>query len=205
MLEFGQMTSDPTSRAAVAPPAAPSNSARAFWIAGALLVYGLLAAMLIFITPGMFGFHTYTGIGGSMGDTIPSGSLVLTREVPADQIEVGDVIAFRWPGFDLPITHRVIDIRSQGGTPAFVTKGDGNRTADPFLASGDQEIGRVLFSTPRVGAWLPHIKALIYVMSFVAAGLLWRRRREQRALARARERNAAVSLPEASMPPGSAS
>ena len=147
-------------------------------------VYAVLVVLLVFVTPGLFGFNTYTGIGTSMGDTIPDGSLIVTRTVPAEQVEVGDVIAFRWPNFEHPITHRVIDIGSQGGSPVFVTQGDGNRSRDPFLAAGTQEIGRVIFTVPRAGTWLPYIKALVYLLAFAGGFVLWRRHRQRRLAAR---------------------
>ncbi len=149
-------------------------------VAGVIGVYGLLAVTLVFVMPGLFGFRTYSGVGDSMGDAIPNGSLILTRSVAAEEVAVGDVIAFRWPGFPHAITHRVVDVRSRGGTPLFVTKGDGNAARDPFLASGDQEIRRVLFSVPHLGTFLPVVKSLVYVLAFAGGFILWRRARRRR-------------------------
>jgi len=136
--------------------------------------------LLVFVTPGMFGFHTYNGVGESMGDAIPSGSLIVTHSVSPEEIEIGDVITSRWPNFEYPITHRVIDIRSRGGYPVFLTQGDGNATHDPFVTVGTDDIGRVIFTAPRLGTWLPYAKALIYVLSFAGAVTLWRRWRQRR-------------------------
>lgn len=149
-------------------------------IAAVVLVYGLLAVMLVFVMPGLFGFKTYSGTGSSMGDTIPDGSLIVTRAVASEDVEIGDVIAFRWPGFEHTITHRVIGIRSQGDVPVFITMGDGNQTRDPFPTSGDQQIRQVVYSAPYLGSYLPVARSLIYVLAFAGGFILWRRHRRRR-------------------------
>jgi len=153
---------------------------RRLQVVAAVAIYGLLAVTLVFVTPGLFGFHTYTGLGQSMGETIPNGSLVVARTVAADDVALGDVLVFRWPGFDQPITHRVIDIRQNDRDLLFATKGDGNPASDPFLASGDQELGRVILTVPRLGSWLPAVKALVYMAAFGGAFWLWKRHRLRR-------------------------
>lgn len=186
-----------TERASSAPDASsagvsiPVRVERLSLITGVVLVYGVLAVMLVFVMPGLFGFRTYSGIGSSMGDTIPDGSLILTRSVASEEVEIGDVIAFRWPNFEHPITHRVVDVGSRGDTPVFVTKGDGNLRADPFPTFGDQQIREVIFSVPHLGTYLPVIKSLVYVLAFAGGLILWRRSRERR---RAAERLAASQL-----------
>jgi signal peptidase len=155
-------------------------------IAAVVAVYGLLALMLVFVMPGLFGFRTYSGTGDSMGDTIPDGSLIVTRALDSENVEIGDVIAFRWPNFEHAITHRVVDIGSRGDQLFFITKGDGNATRDPFRTFGDQQIRRVIFTVPYLGTFLPVAKALIYVLAFAGGVILWRRRRDRRlALSRA--------------------
>ncbi len=158
---------------------------RAALIAGVVAVYGLLAVMLVFVMPGLFGFKTYSGFGASMGETIPDGSLIVTRSVASADVEVGDVIAFRWPGFEHTITHRVVDIGSRGGTPVFVTQGDGNPTRDPFPTFGDQQIRQVVFTAPHLGAYLPLVRSLVYVLAFAGGFVLWRRSRARRRAAAA--------------------
>jgi signal peptidase len=169
-----------------AAPASVSPRGEARWArrAGvvALLVglYALLAFMLLFVSPGLFGFKAYSGVGNSMGETIPDGSMVLTRPVAAADVDVGEVISFRWPGFEHTITHRVVQIRRRGDAVAFVTKGDGNGQIDPYLTFGDQRLEQVIFAMPRVGAYLSVVRAIVLASSFGAAYVLWRRHQVRR-------------------------
>lgn len=68
---------------------------------------------------------------GSMTPAIPQGSLAVVREIPADEVEVGDVVTIDREG-KLPITHRVTSVEQLGdGQAQIVMKGDANPTLDP--------------------------------------------------------------------------
>ncbi len=76
--------------------------------------------------------------GRSMLPTLQSGDLVFVVRVPPTQIEVGDVIVYRFTGNfygyylgNVLIIHRVIYIYYHNGTLCFVTKGDNNALPDP--------------------------------------------------------------------------
>lgn len=86
---------------------------------------------------------------GSMAPTIPAGSVALVQEVPASDIEVGDVVTVDRPG-KLPVTHRVTEILSlQGETATFTMQGDANADPDldPYTAD---RVRTVLGSVPGV-------------------------------------------------------
>lgn len=167
-----------------------ARSRTPFYVA-LVLIYSILGVLLVFAWPGMFGFSTYTGLGTSMGDAIPSGSLLVTRSIDPADIEVGDVISFRYPGVEIPITHRVIAIRERNGTFAFATQGDGNHAPDPFVVSGDQEIERLIYSRPYLGLALPFARALLLSGALAGLSFLWIVRRRARL---ARELRARASL-----------
>ncbi|MFD8237474.1 MULTISPECIES: signal peptidase I [Actinomycetes] len=68
---------------------------------------------------------------GSMSPAIPAGSLALVREIPAAEIQIGDVVTVNRPG-KLPITHRVQTITpAQGEARTITMKGDANAEPDP--------------------------------------------------------------------------
>lgn len=78
------------------------------------------------------GYRAVIVSGGSMGDSIPSGSLVATRWRDADEIVAGDVILMREDtAARQPKIHRVIDVHLEGGVYVVQTQGDGNQTPDP--------------------------------------------------------------------------
>jgi signal peptidase len=156
-----------------------ARSRTPFYVA-LVLIYSVLGLLLVFAWPGMFGFNTYTGLGTSMGDAIPSGSLLVTRSVDPADIEVGDVISFRYPGVENPITHRVIAIRERNGSFAFATQGDGNRAPDRSPVSGDQDIERVIYTKPYLGLVLPFARALLLSGALGGLSFLWIVRRRAR-------------------------
>ncbi|GAB2622178.1 hypothetical protein GCM10027067_37820 [Pseudactinotalea suaedae] len=73
---------------------------------------------------------------GSMAPAIPAGSVALVQEVPATDIDVGDVVTVDRPG-QLPVTHRVTEIlETDGDLVTFTMQGDANADPDvhPYTA-----------------------------------------------------------------------
>ena len=91
---------------------------------------------------------------GSMNPTLMKGDIIAWTPTNIDDVEVGDVIVFKswlsWPGEKF-IVHRVVDIKSVWGKPAFVTKGDANEYTDqsgphivePYVTD-ENYVGKVL-------------------------------------------------------------
>jgi signal peptidase len=109
---------------------------------------------------------------GSMGRSIPAGSLVLTRAVPPSSLRVGDVITFEKPrgapGLD---THRIIRIDASNGHTTYRTKGDANSVADPWVLEFEQGQGghRVVASLPHLGRLLVWTRSPVWAFGLAAA------------------------------------
>jgi signal peptidase len=114
---------------------------------------GLLFGAVL-IAPALLGMQRYVIVSGSMTGTYDRGSLVLDEVVPVPALRVGDVITYRPPAGSGPaglVTHRIASISTDKfGGRTFRTKGDANRTPDPWtftLPKGEQ---------PRVRASIPY-------------------------------------------------
>jgi signal peptidase len=102
---------------------------------------------------------------GSMSPTIPQGSLAVVREIPASEVEVGDVVTVARES-NLPVTHRVTSIVDAGANARIITmRGDANRADDP-----------VPYTVSSVRTVLVSVPGLAYVVaamsSPVALGLI---------------------------------
>jgi len=84
---------------------------------------------------------------GSMRPAIPTGSIIVVQAVPADSIQVGDVVSFSIAEGQAVVTHRVQIIEDKEGAPVFVTKGDANKRYDAPMRY-DKIIGRVIYTIP---------------------------------------------------------
>jgi signal peptidase I len=96
------------------------------------------------------GFRPYLVATGSMAPTDEVHGFVLTHETPFEQVEEGDVVAFRAAALgDAPAMHRVIDItRDKAGTPlALTVKGDNNPHPDGAPVTRENYLGRAIFHT----------------------------------------------------------
>lgn len=120
-----------------------------------------------------FILHAYPVIGGleasyvvqsgSMEPTYSPGDVIYVTDVPAENIEAGDVITFREGAVGaITTTHRVVE-KTQGssGEPRFITAGDANENRDAETRSPREIVGVVMFSVPLIG----------YVISFASTSL----------------------------------
>lgn len=125
-----------------------------FWRGVYYVVLACLIALALLLIISAFpitgNFKIFVVQSGSMEPNIHTGSIVAVK--PADAYKVDEIITFRDVSRNnLPVTHRVKDIRLEGGNPIFITKGDANKDADSSEVPAGNVLGRVLFSVPYVG------------------------------------------------------
>ena len=117
----------------------------------ALSAIALLAVLLIFSTfpiPG--NYKLYVVQSGSMQPVIKMGSVVFVK--PVENYQKDDIITFAdSKNPKNPITHRIVEIKKEGETTSFVTKGDSNNASDTKEVAIGDVIGKVLFSLPFIG------------------------------------------------------
>ena len=137
---------------------------------------GLLGviAILVTIAP-FFGWTVVRLATGSMTPTFPTDSLLVTHEVPAADVAVGDVVMVQRVG-ELPITHRVVAMQlGAGGLEQLTLKGDANASTDPapYLV---REVGLVTAGIPWGGQVFVDLRStpgLAGLTVFAALIVLW--------------------------------
>lgn len=89
---------------------------------------------------------------GSMAPTIPAGSVAVVQRVPAEEVEVGDVVTVDRPG-ELPVTHRVTAVEPGAAEDErmLALRGDANAAEDP-VPYPVSSVRTVLFAVPGAAA-----------------------------------------------------
>lgn len=122
------------------------------WLASLTILLGLGGIVLMFIAPQAIGWEAVAVRSGSMEPAVQVGSLLLVGDTAPQQVEVGDVIAFRNPEDPKTrIIHRVVEIVEQDGALSFRTQGDANDIADKQLVPADAVMGRMEFQIAKLG------------------------------------------------------
>ena len=114
-----------------------------------------------------FGFSVFRVVTGSMEPTIAPGALLISKDMPIEQIQVGDIICFRSREANMlgkSITHRVISIYESGTQLCLETKGDANTVADALPVMQSNLIGKVIVYTGQKNV-------LADIMSFLTSGM----------------------------------
>ncbi len=142
--------------------------------------FGLVLSLVV--VPTLLGYPAMTVQGGSMGGSLPGGSLAITRWVPADEVETGDVIVIRHAA-TAPIIHRVVTIEEQDGGFVVETKGDANRTPDTGYSVLNDRVAVHTFTIPYLGyaadffrsplGWTLFVLLPISVLCFLTLRAIW--------------------------------
>jgi signal peptidase I len=132
--------------------------------AAAVGVVCALAAVALLLA----GWRPVVLVSGSMSPTMPTGTLVLTRPVPASEVEVGDVVTLPVPGSATRVTHRVTGLRTEDGTIWATLRGDANQADDaaPYRLGGT--VLRAAASVPGLGRAVTGTPATVLVIGAAA-------------------------------------
>ncbi len=88
-----------------------------------------------------------------MSPAIRTGSIIVAIPVTPSTLKIGDVITFKLTGIPQSesITHRIVDIKGNGSSLTFTTKGDANPVPDGWQVTPQGTAGKVILSVPIAG------------------------------------------------------
>ena len=119
----------------------------ASWVAWGFAI-GLVVAVTV---PAAFGMRPMTVLTGSMRPTIQPGDMVVDERISPSRIKVGDIITFQEPHGTRTITHRVRKVSISEGQARVTTRGDANDTVEKWQVPTTGNIGRVVYTVPKIG------------------------------------------------------
>ena len=137
-----------------------------------IIVISIGALLTVVLTkpgqaPNFFGYSFFRVMTGSMEPAIPTNSLIVVKRTPAAELSEGDVITFYSQDPSLmgePNTHRIVRFEEQQGKRLIYTKGDANNMADIYPTKEEDLIGKVVYSSLRIGNFVRLISnPLIFV------------------------------------------
>lgn len=163
-------------RTAVAPRTV--RALRTLWgaitsVALAVAALGGGVAIIAALAP-IWGFHTVLLQTGSMSPDYPAGSVLVARDTPAQDVQVGDIVTVaRSDG--AVVTHRAVAIETIPGGASLTLRGDANTTDDPkpYVA---QRVGIVAGGIPWGGQVVAAIQqpgAVPVIAGAVSLLVLW--------------------------------
>ena len=115
------------------------------------------------------GFTFMTVITRSMQDEIPQGSLVITKTVDPNTIEIGDDITYLRDN-KTTITHRVVGIYENyyEGQRGFETKGTMNAAPDKQIVLASNVVGKVIFHNKPLGLAFSFTKQNMIIIAIMS-------------------------------------
>jgi len=132
-----------------------------YWLLiGCLALIAILVIISVLPLPG--DYNLYVVRSGSMAPVLQTGDLIFTRQ--AEEYKKRDVITFLPPTATEEkdsVTHRINEIKDQGGVEMFQTKGDANEDPDGQPITQDRIIGKYTFRIPLIGYPIGFAKSMI--------------------------------------------
>jgi signal peptidase len=134
----------------------------------ALGILVLVPVVLLVLLPTVLGLDRFVVTNSGMEGSLGRGSVVLARDVPPTDLQIGDVISFRAPGSEDRVVRRIVAIHDGVAT----TQADATGVPDPWqLRLTEATYARVAVGVPWIG--FPFVVDGGWVlMVVVAAGAL---------------------------------
>ena len=95
------------------------------------------------------GIRIFNVASGSMDPKYVVGDILIAKDVPPEEIEVGDTITYLGDTGDFSgriVTHQVVEKKEEDGKIVFITKGIANVLEDPEITE-DQVYGKVIYKS----------------------------------------------------------
>lgn len=107
------------------------------WTFVGILIFIVIIIGVVFIQtkmnpdkiPSILGYKPFIVLSGSMETEIYKGDLVVVKNTDTKTLKKNDIIAFKDKD-NYVVTHRIVELITDGGQVKFVTKGDNNNTND---------------------------------------------------------------------------
>ncbi len=95
------------------------------------------------------GIRIFNVASGSMDPKYVVGDILIAKDVPPEEIEIGDTITYIGDTGDFAgriVTHQVVEKKEENGKIVFITKGIANVLEDPEITE-DQVYGKVIYKS----------------------------------------------------------
>ena len=141
-----------------------------------ILLFVIIVLMLIVVilqrvsdnSISLGGYRLFTVATGSMEPKYKVGDILISKEINANEIQVGDDIVYRGKEGSFNgkiVTHQVVSIRDEEGNKKIITKGIANTEEDPEI-DGTQVYAKVIYKVQTL-SFISQIIKNIYVFYFI--------------------------------------
>lgn len=106
----------------------------------------------------IFGYKPYIVLSDSMKDTFEVGDIAVSKTVDVSTLEVGDIITFTSIDHGETVTHKIREITTYEGEPAFITYGTTTGVDDAYPVPFTNVTGEYQFRLPGMGYFFEFLR-----------------------------------------------
>lgn len=142
------------------------------WLGVLVILIALLIISKMNRTEYILNFVPMKVLSGSMEPRIKVGDIVIAKKVDPLTIKEGDVITYKMNN-NTNVTHRVVEVIRNGYDPYFITKGDANNIEDSEQVSGENLVGKLIFTIPKLGYFINFAaRPFGFIALFIIPGII---------------------------------
>jgi len=109
---------------------------------------------------------------GSMQPDYGPGAAIVTKSIPVRSVRPGMIVLFVPPGKGAEYAHRVTSVTGSPAHPIVTTKGDANKTADPWhIQLTSPTVPEVVASVPGLGRVMVFLQGPLRYLVVILGGL----------------------------------
>lgn len=126
-----------------------------------VMVFTIISVNTVDRDAGIFGYKPFIVLSDSMKDTFEVGDIAVSRSVEPDTLQPGDIVTFRSidpNNFGEVVTHKIREVTTYEGAPAFVTYGTTTNVNDTYPVPFEQVMGQYAFRLPKMGYFFQFLK-----------------------------------------------
>ena len=119
-----------------------------------VMIFTIISVNTVGKDADFLGYKPYIVLSDSMQDTFEVGDLSISRATDVETLEPGDIITFKSidpSNYGEVVTHKIREITTYEGEPAFVTYGTTTGVDDLYPVPFDNVIGEYQFRLPKMG------------------------------------------------------
>lgn len=127
-----------------------------------VMVFTIISVNTVDRDAGILGYKPFIVLSDSMKDTFEVGDIAVSRSVDPETLQPGDIVSFRSidpNNFGEVVTHKIREITTYEGAPAFVTYGTTTQVNDAYPVPFEQVIGQYVFRLPKMGYFFQFLKS----------------------------------------------
>lgn len=126
-----------------------------------VMIFTIISVNTVGKDASFLGYKPYIVLSDSMQDTFAVGDIAVSKTADPESLQVGDIVTFESidpANYGEVVTHKIREITTYEGEPAFITYGTTTGVDDAYPAPFENVVGQYQFRLPKMGYFFEFLR-----------------------------------------------